>query len=75
MTESNTSPGAGGAQLYVTPAKLDKWLDKELGKDAIKDVLGDYFDEVKSVVRGLIHDNLGLTRSESAEVMEVDPQT
>ena len=49
-------------------------MDKELGKDEVKDVLGDYFEEVESVVQGLICDNPGLTRSESVEAMEVDPQ-
>ena len=73
VTGSNTNPGAGEALPYVTPAKFDK-LDKELGKEKVKDMLRDYFEETESAVQRQISDNPGLTRSESTEAMEVDPQ-
>ena len=65
--------GTEGAQPGTTATELDS-LDKELEKDNMKDVLGDYYEEVESAVQGLIRDNPGLTRSESTEVMVVDPQ-
>ena len=52
-------------------SKLDP-LDKELGKDKVRDVLGDYLDEAETAVKELIRANLGLTRSEPMEVMDVD---
>ena len=72
VTGRKTSSGTEGAQPTVTTSKLDP-LDQELGKDSMKDVLGNYFDDkTQSAVTALIHANLGLTRSEPMEAMDID---
>ena len=74
VNESKTSLGSERVQPNAASTEVDP-LDKELGKDKVKDVLGNYFlGKTEPTVQGLVHDNPGLTGSESSEAMEVDLQ-
>ena len=73
VTPSKTGSSTEGAQPAGTLPGLDP-LDQKLGKDQVTDVLGDYVEEQQTAIKTPIHDNPGLTGSESPEAMEVDPQ-
>ena len=73
VTPSKTGSNTEEVQSTGTSPGVDA-LDKELGKDKVMDILGDYLEEQQAAVKTLICENPGLTRSDSPEAMEVDPQ-